>query len=341
MNLVTGATGIVGSHVVLELLRRNQPVVAAKQAGSDTGRLKQLFSYYIPNAGELFGKIQWVELDVRDILSVDEALQGISTVYHCAGFVSFSTRDRKKLADINEKGTANVVNACLAKKITLCHVSSIATINNLDYIKPLHEGVFWKTSGHESDYAITKYNAEREVWRGMEEGLDAVIVNPGVVLSPGFWQQSSSRLFDACYRGNRFYTDGLAAYVAAPDVARIMVDLVAARFFANRYILVENNYTFHEILNTIHKHLGRPLPSVKSSRAMLRLAAMLSSLASFFTLREPKITKAVVQAAFNRQRFSGQKILEALDTRFIPVQQTIADICRAYLSEKSNTRSST
>ncbi|MGZ4090066.1 MAG: NAD-dependent epimerase/dehydratase family protein [Bacteroidia bacterium] len=191
MNLVTGATGIIGSHVVLKLLQANKPVVAARQKNSDVAAVEKLFAYYTKESARLFQKIKWVEVDVCDIFSVEEALDGITIVYHCAGYISFDRRNREKLFKINEGGTANVVNACLLKNVTLCHVSSIATINNLDYKDNLDETVFWKTSGRESDYAVSKYNAEREVWRGIEEGLRAVIVNPGVVLSPGFWNQSS------------------------------------------------------------------------------------------------------------------------------------------------------
>lgn len=186
-NLVTGATGILGSHVVLALLQKGRKVVASKQPNSDLSKIKTLFSYYGNEALRLYESITWVDLDVRDQLMIEDALEGIDTVYHCAGFVSFNRNERKKMMDINEQGTRNMVNACLHKNIdALCHVSSLATINNLDYTEALTEQVFWKTSGHESAYAISKYNAEREVWRGIEEGLRAVIVNPGVILSPGF-----------------------------------------------------------------------------------------------------------------------------------------------------------
>ena len=179
MNLVTGATGILGSHVVLALLQSNQPVTACKQKTGDIKKIQELFAYYTPDHQTLFERIKWVDVDICDIFSIEEALQGIANVYHCAGFVSFSGRDRKKLRLVNETGTKNMVDACLHMGVkAFCHVSSIGTLHNLDYMGTLTEEVFWKKSGKESDYAISKYNAEREVWRGMEEGLNAVIVNP-------------------------------------------------------------------------------------------------------------------------------------------------------------------
>lgn len=331
MNLVTGATGIIGSHVVLALLQDNQQVVACRQKDSDITKVEKLFAYYIQDYEPLFAKIKWVDADVRDIFSVEQALEGITNVYHCAGFVSFTPKHRKKLFDINEKGTRNVVDACLFKKIkALCHVSSVATVNNLDYTMALNEDVFWKKSGKESDYAISKYNAEREVWRGMEEGLKAVIVNPGVVLSPGFWSQSSSRLFESCFKGNRFYTNGLAGYVAASDVARIMMRLMAPEFFGNRYILVENNYTYHNILSHIQTHFGKPAPYINAPGIVLNLARILENIGAFFTGKEPKLSKPLITAALNKQGFSNQKVKRAVAVEFEPTHQVIEQICGYY-----------
>lgn len=328
MNLVTGATGIVGSHVVLTLLQNNQPVVACKQSSSDVKRLEELVSFYTKDAKQLLEKVQWREVDIRDVFSVEEALEGITQVYHCAGFVSFNARDRKKLKEINEQGTRNMVDACLYKGVAgFCHVSSVATINNLDYTLPLTEEVFWKTSGKESDYAISKYNAEREVWRAIEEGLNAVIVNPGVILSPGFWGQSSSRLFEACYKGNRFYTDGLASYVSAKDVAECMVQLMSKQLFNNRYILIENNYTYKDVLSWIQSDFNQAVPKYNTPKLVLNLARLLEPVFTVFTGKERQLSKPIVYAAFNKQIFSNKKIRGALGFEFSSTRRTIEQIC--------------
>lgn len=335
MNLVTGATGIVGSHVVLALLQSGQPVVACRQAGSDISKVQKLFSYYTPDHKALFQKIKWVEIDICDVFSIEEALEGISTVYHCAGFVSFRSADRAKLFEINEKGTRNVVDACQTKNVTaLCHVSSVATINNLDYTLPLNEDVFWKLSGRESDYAISKYNAEREVWRGIEEGLNAVIVNPGIILSPGFWQQSSSALFSSAYKGNRFYTDGLCGYVAATDVAAAMIALVEKRQFANRYILVEGNYTYRHIFSAIQHNLGKAEPSVHLPKSLLNGLRVMSSFLSLFAGKMPVLTKAMVRAAYSTQTFSNEKIKRTLNISWTATDAAIKNICGHFLNDQ-------
>ncbi|MDX2174653.1 MAG: SDR family oxidoreductase [Bacteroidota bacterium] len=337
MNLVTGATGILGSTVVLKLLQQNEPVTACKQKTSDLKKIEKLFSYYTPDYKNIFSKIKWVDVDIRDIFSIEEVLDEISIVYNCAGFVSFNKNDRKLLFDINEKGTANVVTACLHKKIdALCHVSSIATLNNLDYKHQLNETVFWKTSGKESDYAISKYNGEREVWRGIEEGLNAVIVNPGVILSPGFWNQSSSKLFPNCYNGNKYYTKGMAGYVSAIDVAEAMIQLVTKRLFANRYIVIENNYNLQTILNLIQTEFNKPLPSINASKFLLNIALILDNVKSIFTRQQPTITKNLINSAFNTQTLSNNKILTDLELSFQPINEVIHQICGHYLREQTN-----
>ncbi|MBA3681134.1 MAG: NAD-dependent epimerase/dehydratase family protein [Bacteroidetes bacterium] len=337
MNLVIGATGILGGHVVLKLLQNNQPVIAGKQKTSDLKKVEKLFSYYDPKYKQLFEKIKWVDIDVTDVYSIEEALEGISNVYNCSGFVSFNKADRKKLFQINEGGAANVVNACMQKKVgALCHVSSIATVNNSDYILPLNESVFWKSSGKESDYAISKYSGEREVWRGIEEGLNAIIVNPGVILSSGFWDQSSSQLFNVCYKGNQFYTDGIAGYIAAPDVAACMIELVEKRLFANRYILIEENYSFKEILSSIQTKLNRSKPSINAGKSMLELARIMDSFICLFFGKPRRITKPVIYAGLNKQSFSNTKIKAVFLKGFTPVNQAIEKICADFLADKNS-----
>jgi dihydroflavonol-4-reductase len=337
LNLVTGATGILGSHVALELLKREQPVTAGRRQGSDIAKTEKLFAYY--GASDQFAKIRWVDADVTDIFSVEEALEGVTAVYHCAGLVSFSAADRGRLFRLNEQGTRNVVNACLHRGVKqLCHASSLATIRNQDVAGPLTEQIFWKSTGRESDYSISKYNAEREAWRGLEEGLDVVIVNPGVILAPGFWDQSSSRLFSRCHEGNRFYTSGMAAYVGAPDVAQVMVALMERKMFGERYIVIEGNYSYREIFTRIQTRFGKKPPSVEVPPALLRAGQRVSSLLSFFRNRPPEVTRSMVRSLLNRQTYSNGKIRNALQHEFRPVPLLIDEICKAYMDERQTVK---
>lgn len=333
MNLVTGATGIIGSHVVLKLLQDKKPVIACKQKNSDLRKVEKLFSFY--DQKSLFEKITWKDVDVCDIFSIEEALENVDHVYHCAGFVSFNKKDRKKLFQINETGTSNVIAASLYKNVkALCHVSSIATLNNLDHKEALHENVFWKTNGKESDYALSKYNAEREVWRAMEEGLNAVIVNPGVVLSPGFWDQSSSRLFETCYKGNMFYTLGSAGYISAKDTAALMIELIEKKHYGNRYILVENNYTFKTILDMVSVGLGKSKTSVNAGKILLQTGRFFNYFSSKITGKEQVLTKAIINSALNKQTYLNTKIRAAINYNFVPIEAEIKDICRFFKEDR-------
>lgn len=336
MNLVIGATGILGSHVVLKLLQNNQPVIAAKQKTSDVKKVKQLFSYYSNNADELFKKIKWVELDIQDLFSIEDALDGIKTVYNCSGFVSFDKKDKKKLFKINDTGTENIVNACIYKKIdALCHVSSIATINNSDYTLPLSETVFWKTSGKESDYAVSKYNGEKQIWRGIEEGLNAVIVNPGIILSSGFRNQSSSKLFDAGFKGNKFYTTGISGYIAAEDVASVMLHLINNRVFSNRYILIENNYAYKDIFGAIQENFQKPKPIINAGKVLLKTAQIADALKCAVLKKPRQITRPIIYSALNTQTYSNAKIKSIFHEPFLPVYQVIKKICLDYLADNN------
>lgn len=333
MNLVSGATGIIGSHVALKLLQDDQPVVACYGPTKNTSKTRRLFEYY--GQGSLFAKIKWIEMDLDDNYSIEQALAGIKNVFHCAGLVSFSAKDRKRLFDVNETGTANIVNACLLTGANLCHVSSVATINNADHKTELTEEVFWKKSGRESDYAVSKYNAERQVWRGIEEGLNAVIVNPGIVLSPGFWDQSSSKLFPAVFKGMKYYTVGKAGYVTAGNVADAMIQLLSRRKFANRYILVEGNYSYKEILEKTSLCLGKKPPSKEAGPGLLKFAYYLGSIPAFFSGKELPISKSMINSAFNKQVYSSKKIKDELNFSFSPILSEIEHIAAIYLKERT------
>ena len=316
--------------MVLLLLLDSQPVLALKRPGSDTSKVKELFISYSPSYEALFEKIRWTELDIRDTFGLEAAFEGVHTVYHCAGLVALDNSRREELFAINEGGTANVVNACLQAGVkALCHVSTIGTINNSD-MELLTESVFWKRSGKESYYALSKYNAEREVWRGMEEGLNAVIVNPGVILSPVYWDQSSGQIFRRCAKGMGFYTSGSSGYISAMDAARIMIALVKERHFGNRYILVENNYRIKTILDRIHRNFGKREPAFRAPKRVLQLAGLLEGFFSIFTRKRRILTKSFINAALNTQKYSNLKIRKTLDYSFEPVPEVIDKICAYY-----------
>ena len=203
--LVTGGTGLLGAHLLFDLCKEHKRVRAIKRNASSLNTVKQIFSYYSDKHEELFNKIEWVDCDILDITALDNVFDEVTHVYHCAAMVSFDSRDRTVLYDTNVNGTANIVNICLDKKIEkFCHVSSVAALGRSENQSSIKEDVHWKDDKYNSQYAVSKYQAEMEVWRGIEEGLHAVIVNPSVILGPGKWDEGSSGLFGKINKGFKF-----------------------------------------------------------------------------------------------------------------------------------------
>ena len=226
MILVTGGTGLVGSHLLLHLLHGELKVKATYRNADKLEDVKKIFSYYTADTEELFAKIKWIEADLNDLPSLEDAFKGITQVYHCAALISFDPRDFHELRKINIKGTANVVNLCIAKKVKkLCYVSSIGAIGpSLNGGMSTEENE-WQ-DGVSNVYAMSKHSAELEVWRGSQEGIPVVIVNPGVILGPGFWNSGSGLLFKMASEGPRFYPPGGTGFVTVNDVVKTMVQLM-------------------------------------------------------------------------------------------------------------------
>ena len=328
MNLVTGATGLVGAHVVYELLMQNKPVVGLKRTTSDLTKIEKLFSYYTPDYKNLFLKINWVDCDLTDTVNLEKIFKEIKTVYHCAGFIAFGEKDERELLKTNKEGTANIVNACLLSKVeSFCHVSSVAALENRDINKDIDETVFWKSdSSSPMFYGLSKYLGEQEVWRGMEEGLNAVIVNPGVIIGPGFWNQGSSELFTTCNKGIKFYVEGVTGFIGAGDVAKSMIALCEAKKFGQRFILIENNYSFREILNSIHKNFNNPIPTIKAGKFLLNSMRFFN----FFFPNNKKITHEIIAASLSKKYFSNKKLLQNLDFKLTPISDCITLVCKAF-----------
>ena len=260
MILVTGGTGLEGAHLLLHLVEQGENVRAMYRSTTSIEKTKNLFSLY--NKSHLFEKIEWMEADILDIPSLENAFQNIDFVYHCAALISFDPKDEEVIRKTNIEGTANIVNFCLAYKIKkMLFVSSIAALGDLNATETtISETTEWNPEKPHSDYAISKYGAEMEVWRGQQEGLNVLIVNPGVILGPGFPEQGSGALFSAVAKGLSFYTLGTTGFIAVTDVVETSNRLMKSEIQNERFTLIENNYSFQEILNCIADSLNVKRP---------------------------------------------------------------------------------
>ncbi len=329
MNLVTGATGLVGSHLLLTLLQKGETVIAMKRGLSKINEIKEIFSYYTPDHEELFSKITWREGDLNDVLGFDELLKDVKVVYHCAALVSLDDKHKEELLKSNKEGTANLVNACIDHKIeAFCFTSSIATLQNKDIKTDVDETVFWKTDPDQSAYSLSKYLAEQEVWRGIEEGLNAVIVNPGVIIGPGNWTRGTGQLVSLSAKGVKFYTEGVTGFVGAIDVAGAMVALVNKKVFGERFILVENNYSFKYVLEKIHLELCKSAPKIRAGKGLLSLGKWFS----FLMPSGQKLTSSTISALTTKTTFSNRKLGRFLDYKYTSIDECIKFASKCYLN---------
>jgi len=334
MILVTGATGLLGSHLLFELIKSNEKVKALKRADSDLAFVKKVFSYYSEDYETLFQRIIWVEGDITDIYSLNEAMADVDYVYHTAAIVSFNHKELDYLQKVNAEGTANVVNTCLEKKIKkLCYTSSVAALGRESADKPMSESTPWDRASKKSAYSQTKYNAEQEVWRGAAEGLKVVMVNPSIILGPGNWQKGSSKLFETVWKGQMFYTKGINGFVDVRDVARIMAVLMKSDIESERFIVSSENLSYQTVLTEMAIQLNKKTPQYYAGPFLSNLAWRFEYVKSLITGKAPLITKETAYTAHNKHLYTTEKIKEALGYEFISVSESIKDTARLFVKE--------
>lgn len=333
MIVLTGITGMIGSHIAADLLARGESVRAIVRPNSDLQFVRKIFTLYHANGGELYNQIEFVNGDILRYDSLLEAFAHAEKVIHTAAIVSFDPGERNKVIKNNVEGTANVVNACLECGVQqLGYISSVAAVGNAEDGELTTETTPWENSGHNSGYSISKYHAELEVWRGIEEGLKAVIVNPSIVIGPGHWDKGSASIISAIYKGMRFYTNGGSGYVDVRDVSKCLIDLLDKGVTAQRYILNSENITFKELFSLTARSLGVKEPSVEAKPWMVRFAAAMDWLASFFG-KTRQITSETARSAFHRTLYSNEKIKNELSYEFIPISKSITDTSAQFLHE--------
>lgn len=333
MILVTGASGLLGSHLILTLVKKGYEVKALATNESSKLKALQTFKIYNEKDASLFDKIQWCFGDICDSEFLYELLEEVDYVYHCAAVVSFSPKEIKKMNHINIIGTEALVNMCLLRKVKkFCHVSSVAALGKTTDGSIITEETHFVNSPQNSNYGISKYNAEREVWRASEEGMQVVIVNPSVILGPGNWNSGSSNMFTSAYKGLKYYSDGITGFVNVIDVAQIMILLMESDIHHQRYIVCAENVSYKDIFNQMHDSFGKKRPSIHASKILAAIVWRIEKLKSFLTSTNPLITEETVEAAFQQVNFSNKKVKTTLNYEFIPIKESVENICKIFLS---------
>jgi dihydroflavonol-4-reductase len=323
MILVTGGTGLVGAHLLLHLVEQGENVRAIYRTTTSVEKTKNLFSLY--HKTHLFEKIEWLEADILDITSLEIAFRNIEFVYHCAALISFDPKDEDAIRKTNIEGAANIVNFCLAFGIKkMLFVSSIAALGDPNAVETvISETTEWNPEKPHSDYAISKYGAEMEVWRGQQEGLNVLIVNPGIILGPGFPEQGSGALFSAVAKGLSFYTLGTTGFIAVTDVIKASVQLMNSDVKNERFTLIENNYSFQEILNCIADSLKVKRPQWHATPIVMKVFWRVDWLLNTFLFQKRKLSRASAKASYSKSNYDKSKIKAVLNIKFKSVKDYI------------------
>jgi len=331
MILVTGATGLLGTRLLFDLTSSGERVRALKRENSRMSRFENMFK----NHPALTSQVEWVNADILDLYSLSEALEGAERVYHCAAKVSFQPSDHRMMHQVNIAGTANLVNLCLDKGVKkLVHVSSVAAMGRINDGMIITENNVWKTSKSNSEYAVSKYGSEREIWRGIAEGLDAVIVNPGIIIGPGNWKTDSSMIFRQIWKGLKFYTPGINGFVDVRDVSRAMISLMNENITGERFILVAENKPYRQVFDQIADRVGKKRAGIYAGPLLSAIAWRSEALRSMITGSKPVITKETARSASGKYYYDNKKIKEFLNFEFLPVERSINDTAEIFLEEQ-------
>jgi len=314
MIFITGCNGLVGSHIARQLLLGNPKIIAFRRKTSDMSLVKDIEKY-----------ITWVEGDIMDVELLKKTISNCDTVIHSAAIISFSPKRRNQMYTINVQGTTNVVNAALVNNVKrFCYVSSIAAIGRKKNNNVIDEKSLWEEHEYNTHYAKSKYLAELEVWRGIEEGLPAFIINPSVILGQGNLDNGSTKLFNYVFRKNKFYTNGYLNYVDVDDVASITVKLIEKECVGERFILNAGNVSYKDLFSKIATASNLYPPSIKVTKFFAELFWRLENIRSLFSSSEPIITKETVRLSNHCFKYSNAKITNFLNHQFTPLSETIA-----------------
>jgi dihydroflavonol-4-reductase len=320
--LVTGGTGFLGAYILKNLVEKGFDVRATRRSAA--------LPFFIPAA--ILEKVEWIDAEVLDVVSLEDAMEDVRAVIHAAAIVSFDTRDRNKMYQVNVEGTANVVNCAVERGVKrMIHVSSVAALGRTTKAGVVTEEKKWEENNSNTHYAISKHHAEMHVYRGFAEGLEGVVINPSTILGYGNWHHSSCALFKNAYKGFNWYTKGINGFVGVEDVAEATVQLLESEINQKRFIVNADNWPFQKLFNTIADNFGKPRPAREATRAMGELAWRVESMKAMLTGTKPLLTRETAKVAQSQTSFDNAALLAALPGfSFTPLETVIANSCEKY-----------
>lgn len=317
--LVTGAGGLVGRHLVKALTANGHHVLAG---------------YHTAPHHTDIPAVSWVSCNIFDVVQLQEILEGIDTVFHCAAKVSFAPNEKKALFETNVTGTANLVNACLEAGVKkLLHISSVAALGRIRVGAAINETMQWTPETSNSFYGETKFKAEQEVWRGMAEGLDVAVVNPVIILGAADWNTGSSAIFKSVYNEFPWYTEGVTGFVDVLDVVKALIAIDEAGITGERFILSAANCSYQELFELIAKAFNKKPPHKKVNPFLASLIWRLEYLKYTITGKKPLLTRETALTAQAKSYFDNTKLKQLLpDFNYLPLETSVRRICKEYIS---------
>ncbi len=317
MILVTGGAGLIGAELIQQLL-------------ADGNRVRAIYNRTQLNIQH--ENLEQVHCDILDVIALEHAFENIVKLYHCAGLVSFIPADESRLYKVNVEGTANIVNAAVNAGVKkMVHVSSVSAMGRIRQEEEIHEGMYWTAKTSNSIYGHSKYLGEMEVWRGVAEGLEAVVVNPVIVLGPGNWNDGSTKIFKSAYEEFPWYTEGVSGFVDVRDVASVMLQLMESNVSGERFIISSGNHAFRDVYNNIANGFNKKPPHKKVTPFISKLVVMFGKMKQVFNGKPPLITKETAATAMAKVYFNNKKLLEFLPGfTYRPLTDTVDYTCKIF-----------
>ena len=318
MILVTGATGFVGSELICLLVKKDLNVVGLYRNEIQKNKTIHIIKSRLKKNTEKLKKIKWIKANLKDFSSLENAFFGIKKVYHCAALVSMAFKDQKRLLKTNQEGTSHIVNLCLKNNIKkLVYVSSIAALGNDKYENEINESSPWDNSIEKTTYSYSKYVAELEVWRGSEEGLPTVIVNPGVILGN---KSPINSMFNSIRKGFNFFPSGSTGLVEINDVVYLMFHLMESNITNERFILVAENWSYKKIYEMILKKYNKKIKLLPLPKSIFYLAWIIEKTISFFGFKKRFLSKALIRSLYEDKQINGNKIKSKISFSYSPIE---------------------
>ena len=330
--LVTGGTGLVGSHLLYQLVQSGNSPIAIHRHSSDIMNVKKIFSYYSKQSEKLFNQISWFECDILDVLLLDNIVRKATHIYHCAALISFNSELKNDMLDINTTGTANIIDLSLKHGIKrICYVSSIATLGS-NHQSALNEDCFWEWK-NKSSYAISKYLAEMEVWRGFAEGLSGFIVNPSLIIGPGSWSSGIGTIINRVNWGLPFYPPGKCGVIDVNDLSKIMIQLMNSCINNERFIINADHISYKKLMSIISKNLNKKEPFIALPSLIIKILISIEVVYKRIFKKRIELNTDAVNYTTSEIILDSSKINKNIEFQYRDMKESIKE-CVGLFKEK-------